>query len=87
MLYPCNSLSSWQQPKLELSNYMSFHTSRYRDEYEEVSSLGKGAYGSVYKVNSILLMLTAKFWIIHISTHCVSCIYHPRFIKNSVLKI
>lgn len=45
-----NRLPSWKQPILDLSQCMNFHTSRYRDEYEEISVLGKGAYGSVYKV-------------------------------------
>ncbi|KAK2164645.1 hypothetical protein LSH36_61g11020 [Paralvinella palmiformis] len=36
-------LPSWRQPILDLPQYMNFHTSRYKDEYEEISTLGKVA--------------------------------------------
>ncbi|ELT91265.1 hypothetical protein CAPTEDRAFT_202381 [Capitella teleta] len=41
-------------PSFKLSDLIRIHTSRYQDEFSEISALGKGAYGCVFKVRNKL---------------------------------
>jgi predicted Ser/Thr protein kinase len=35
---------------LETQKLLSYNTSRYKEEFQELEKLGKGGFGSVYKV-------------------------------------